>query len=262
MSVKLIGFLFFISFITFHINAQEVLRKPQSFSHFENKNKLWIGLEMGLVNSLVSFSSEKGTIEGLNRLNRIYGITMGYSINNKLVFETGLLRQSFSNAFILLNEDSEWFFKSSFYTGNSGFYKIPLRIRAKVPIVQNKVFLVTHLEVSSIYHSEYGFYDGGVTQLRSTILATGVVTENYLISYKSERVSKTNLLVEGRIGIEFLIAKKYLLTVSGGHSKGWKNYNHIHVEYFDHNGFTDKGIISQKGDSYNIIINISYPIGE
>jgi hypothetical protein len=220
-----------------------------------SKGGFLIGLEAGIKKSMVNAISNHNTIIGEPTINHLGGIVLGYNLLNNFVIESGMIIHSYKNSYSIIEE--EGIAKALTYKGGTGFTQIPLRVKKYIPIFKN-IKLHSFIGASLIHHAAEGLYL--TDNLLIVTYIDGVLTSWSLIEFNANRTSKSNLLMEGGIGLSTLLAKKYLVSINATYLTGWKDFNELTVQYTKDKIVIDHGIIFDRGNSWNFTVDFKFPL--
>ena len=188
----------------------------------------------------------------------IFNINFGYNITNKISIETGIYSQWFRNRYFI---DLKYSGRQGggFYSGSTGFKRIPLNIKYNFSILNERLKIVPYLGSSILTHSQnIGQFEKEFSEHKS-ITATGFVIEG-TTTVTGYRLRKMNLILNTGLGLEYALTKRFIITFYGDYSLGFDNINKVNVVSVE-NEFTQEGDVYYNGTNFNLNCGIKIPIG-
>jgi hypothetical protein len=88
--------------------------------------------------------------------------------------------------------------------------------------------------------------------------STKVDSVNY--SFTNTKISGNNILLQTGVGFEFLLFRKFYITLSGIYYSGFNTITKLDMTYSLNNHQPYKAGVISKGDSFNFLIGLKLPL--
>ena len=184
----------------------------------------------------------------------VLGINLGQEINKTFTFETGIYLNSYGGGFGI---------NGIGYTGGNNFlaYQIPLRLKANLNIIEDKLRLVTTVGYTFAYNLNPGSTGSGSIISTSTSQSSGVMIDSSIVEY-NYNVSQREYygLLETGISIEYIFKNDIIIYLAANYLTGFKRMVEYDVKYTLNNQGEQNGKAFSNGDYYSIFLGLRYPI--
>ena len=213
----------------------------------------FLGGEFAITGDVYDIIDSCGLITTTPLITGSWGITIGQEINKNFTVETGIIRKYYNSGFRYTT--------SSFATGSSSnafnTWQIPFRLRARLNLLKNRLFLTTTIGYHFSINSDYG-YGGG---MGGGSLADG--NDTIVVSYTvNDSIAKTFSLLEAGVGFEFAVSDAFIISLSSSYYTGLKNVYQMDMTTEGCGCISDNAFGISKGGYWNISVGIKYSISK
>jgi hypothetical protein len=208
----------------------------------------YIGVE-GAANTDVYEIIDKGALlKNIPLLSGNFGLTIRQDLGPTVFLETGLLRKYY-------NEGIGFKTSGGYSSGNAiNAWLIPIRIGTRINIRRQKVHLVPVIGYIHAVNSDYGYGDGGIggyEVYNQDTIHFGV--------HSKLSLRHTFPLLQTGIGVEFVLFRTVLASVTASYYTGFRNLIEQDIEY-THNSTTYTAQGLSKGEFASFGIAFKFPV--
>ena len=191
-----------------------------------------------------------GFLTSTNLITGSWGFTLTQEINSNFLVETG---------FLIKYYDAGYSYSTGFgNVGNSynafDTKQIPIRLKARMNLLKNRLFLTTtigyHFAFNSNYDDDYGWGGSDIISGNDTII----------ISSTGRALTKTFSLIEAGAGLEYTLFDGLVLSLSTSYYSGLKKVYQMDVKITDPECISSESYGISKGSYWNIAFGIKYAI--
>lgn len=181
----------------------------------------------------------------------LWGFTIGQEINKNFLVETGLIRKYYSEGYGYNVGSINMAVESDAYNT----WQIPLRLKSRINLVKEKLFLTATIGYHISINSEYGYGggSGGSTYVNGNDTIKIQYTEN-------DSLAKTFSLIEAGLGIEFEIFNGFILSLSSSYYAGLKKVYQLDMTTESNYHPSNNAYWISKGGYWNVALGIKYAI--
>ena len=219
------------------------------------QNSTYLGIEIG-----PKFEVYQSTDNGNELYTKpfffspIYGLTIGQEINNTFTLETGFFVNNYGESYRIEGEGG--------YGASNALvaYQIPLRLKAQLNLLKDRLSLVTTIGYTFAINSDYGSSGSGSSFSSST-------SPQYNDSTRTEYVSTYNLkktcgLIETGLALNYKFKNSMILSLAANYLTGFSRVVETDVKYWINDEPSQTGTVFSNGDYFSVIIGLKYPISE
>lgn len=215
------------------------------------QNKTYIGGEFAMTGDIYNIIDPCNLITTTPLITGSWGFTIGQEINRSFLIETGLIRKYYDEGFGYNIESLIIGTSSNAYNT----WQIPLRLKARMNLIHNRLFLTTTVGYHFGINTEFGYGGGsgggGIVDGNDTIKVFYTVNDS---------LAKTFSLIEAGIGFEFVVFDGFVLSLSSGYYTGLKRVYQMDMKTESNQCSSDKAVGINKGSYWNITFGIKYAI--
>ncbi len=214
-----------------------------------SQNKTFIGGEFAMTGDIYDIIDPCNLITTTPLITGSWGIIIGQEINKNFIIETGLIRKYYDEGFgyniesLILGSSSNAF----------NTWQIPLRLKARINLLNDKLFLTTTIGYHFSINTEYGY--GGGSGGGSLVDGNDTIKVLYTIN---DSISKTFSLIETGVGLEYIAFDGFIISLSSSYYTGFKKVYQLDITTEGHNCSTDNAFGISKGGYWNIAFGIKY----
>ena len=189
-----------------------------------------------------------------------FNFLFGYNLKNNITLESGI---EYHNAVNRYHLNYEGFADGggSFISLGEGFLSIPINIKYNIKTKIEGLTIVPYLGISLSTHK---INSNPYVVIYNVDYKQDSITNNPILVYttsvaKAYRPNKTNLLINGGLGLEYLLFKNITFTLYGNFTAGFVDMNKLSVEVL----FEDEseyGDIIYSGNKFYLTAGIKIPI--
>ena len=183
----------------------------------------------------------------------IYGLTIGQEINNAFTLETGFFVNDYGESFRIEGE--------GFGYGSSNAlvaYQIPLRLKAHLNLLEDKLSLVTTIGYTFAINNDYGSSGSGSSFSSSASSSNNDSTRTEHMSTYS--LKKSYGLIEAGLALDYKFKNSLRLYLAVNYLTGLSRVVETDVKYWINDEPEQTGTVFSNGDYYSIVLGIKYPI--
>jgi len=216
-----------------------------------SQKSTFIGFEGAVTSDIYEIIDPCNIIQNTPLITGSWGFTIGQEINKNFLLESGIIRKYYADGYSFTKYPNN---ASSSNAYNS--WQIPFRLKAKMNLAKNKLFLTTSVGYHFCINSEYGWGggEGGYDYIdgNDTILGS-----YYTIN---DSLSKTFSLIEAGIGLEFIAFNGFHIYLSSSYFVGLNKVYQLDLNVKDEICRTENAVALSKGSYWNIAFGIKYAI--
>ena len=213
----------------------------------------FLGASGNLTYDTYEYTDPGNLITSIPMPNGSWGILAQQEINSHFLFETGFIRKYYSEGYgVNISSPFIGMSSNSFET-----YQIPFRIKSRLNLFQDKVYLSTITGFNLSVNSEYGY---GLGHGGSTSHHDGNI---YVIEYTEDvNQSRTFPLFETGVSLDLAILKNIYVSAQVSYFSGMKKVSQIDYEYTVNNSDIQHAYAHSNGNYWGIGLGIFYRISE
>jgi hypothetical protein len=219
-----------------------------------SQNSTYLGIEIG-----PKFEVYQSTDNGNGLYTKpfffspIYGLTIGQEITNTFTLETGFSVNNYGESYRIEGEDFGYSASNALIA-----YQIPLRLKARMKLLKDKLSLVTTVGYTFAINGNYGSSGSGYSFSSST-------SPQYNDSTRAEYVSnyslkKTYGLIEAGLALDYKFKNSLRLYLSANYLTGLSRVVETDVKYWINDGPEQTGTVISNGNYQSIIIGMKFPV--
>jgi len=218
------------------------------------QNSTYLGIEIG-----PKFEVYQSTDNGNGLYTKpfffspIYGLAIGREINNTFTFETGFFVNNYGESYRIEGEDFGYRASNALVA-----YQMPLRLKARINLLKDKLSLVTTVGYTFAINGDYGSSGSGSSFSSSISSSNNDSTRTEDISTYS--LKKSYGLIEAGLALDYKFKNSLRLYLSANYLTGLSRVVETDVKYWINDGPEQTGTVFSNGDYYSIILGIKYPI--
>lgn len=182
----------------------------------------------------------------------IYGLTIGQEINPHFTVETGMYLNNYGESYRIEGENG--------YQAGDGLlvYQIPLRLKARLDLIKEKLSLVTTVGYTIAINTDYGSSGSGsgFTSSTNPLFTDSIRTED-ISDYSFQ---KTYGLLETGLALEYQFNNSFILSLAGNYMTGFGRISQLDVTYKINNEPEQTGTVFSNGDYFSVVVGLKYPI--
>ena len=222
------------------------------------QNSTYLGIEIG-----PKFEVYRSTDNGNGLYTKpfffspIYGLTVGQDINNTFTLETGFFVNNYGESFRIEGEGDVFGYDAS---NALVAYLIPLRLKAQLNLLKDRLSLVTTIGYTFAINSDYGSSGSGSSFSSSTSPQYNDSTRTEYVSNYS--LKKTYGLIETGLALDYKFKNSMILSLSANYLTGLSRVVETDVKYWINDEPEQTGTVFSNGDYFSLIIGLKYPISE
>lgn len=210
----------------------------------------YFGIEGALTHDVYEIIDDGPLLKTPALITGYYGVSIRQDLSPTLFVETGLIRKPYDEGIA---------FKTSggYSSGNAiNCWLIPLRMGTRINLHRQRLHLVPVIGYSLGINSDYGYGDGGSGGYE----ITNQDTVHYAV-YSKLSLRRTYPLLQTGLGVEFVLFRTLLASLSANYYTGFKNLIEQDISY-THNSvpYTGKGL--SKGEMACFGLALKYPISQ
>ena len=215
-----------------------------------SQKNLYLGFEFGVSSDQYDVFDTGSELLNTRVLSSSAGATIGFSFTDNLSIETGAILKQYGRGYNFGGLES----RTGFISSAMHTLQIPVRIRARFPVVKDRLFLTGVMG----YHRCYNLYNS--ESFGSIGSSGGAFLLDADEKYSGNLVQGFHLLETG-IGLEYRIFKNVFLTFNASYFTGFKTVAQSDLAYSVNDEPVSRGTYRSNGSyaSYNIGVRI--PIG-
>lgn len=181
----------------------------------------------------------------------IYGVTIGQEITRNFTLETGFFINDYGESY-RIRGDIGW-------TSASGIiaYQIPLRLKARLNLVKDRLSLVSTIGYTLAINNDYGYDAYGQGLSRTNLPGFNQRTETV---DTSRYLKKTYSMLETGLALEYQFKNSLSLYLAGNYMMGFSRVTEIDVHYRIDNRPEQTGTVFSNGDYFSVFLGLRYPI--
>ncbi len=218
------------------------------------QNKTYVGVEIGPKFEMYKYiDNGDGLYTKPFFYSPIYGLTLGQELSKSFILETGIYINDYGQSFRIKGDNG--------YSTSNGLlaYQIPLRLKTRVNLLKERLFMVTTIGYTFAFNNGYGSSGSGYSYTNSPEF------ESYNYSTRTEQVSdyslrKTYGLIETGLSLEFQLKNSMAFYISSNYLKGFNRVVEIDVNYWINDEPEQTGVVFSNGDYFNVLAGVRYPI--
>lgn len=220
------------------------------------QNSTYLGIEIG-----PKFEVYQSTDNGNGLYTKpfffspIYGLTIGQEINNTFTLETGIFVNNYGESYRIEGEDFGYSASNALVV-----YQIPLRLKARLNLLKDKLSLVTTVGYTIAINGDYGSSGSGSSFSSSISSSNNDSTRTEYISTYS--LKKSYGLIEAGLALDYKFKNSLRLYLAANYLTGFSRVVETDVKYWIDDGPEQTGTVFSNGDYYSIIIGLKYPISK
>jgi hypothetical protein len=210
----------------------------------------YFGVEGALTHDVYEYIDNGSLLKTPALITGYFGISIRQDISPTLFVETGLLRKPYDEGIA---------FKTSggYSSGNAiNCWLIPLRLATRINLNRQRLHLVPVIGYSLGINSDYGYGDGGVGGYE----IAGQDTVHFAV-YSKLSLRRTYPLLQTGLGVEFVLFRTLLASVSANYYTGFKNLIEQDISY-THNSVPNTGKGLSKGEMASFGLALKYPVSQ
>lgn len=183
----------------------------------------------------------------------IYGLTIGQEINNVFTLETGFFINDYGQSYRIDGQGAVALISNAITS-----YQIPVRIKARLNVLKDKLSLETTVGYTLAINSNYGSSGYGSANYGSLASpnSDNIRTE-YLANYS---LVKSFGLIEAGVAVNFTFNNSMICYLAANYLTGMRRVVEMDVKYWTNFGPERTGTIFSNGDYYSITLGMKYPI--
>lgn len=218
------------------------------------QNSTYLGIEIG-----PKFEVYQSTDNGNGLYTKpfffspIYGLTIGREINSTFTLETGFFVNNYGESYRIEGEDFGYRASNALVA-----YQMPLRLKARINLLKDKLSLVTTVGYTFAINGDYGSSGSGSSFSSSISSSNNDSTRTEDISTYS--LKKSYGLIEAGLALDYKFKNSLRLYLSANYLTGLSRVVETDVKYWINDGPEQTGTVFSNGDYYSIILGIKYPI--
>jgi hypothetical protein len=216
-----------------------------------SQKSTFIGFEGAITSDIYEIIDPCNIIQNTPLITNSWGFTIGREIDKNFLVETGIIRKYYAEGYAFTKYPDVGSTSNAY---NS--WQIPVRLKAKLNLVNNKFFLTTTIGYHLGINTEYG-YGGGSGGFGHINGQDTIPNSSYTIN---DSIAKTFSLLEPGIGLEVIAFKGFHIYLSSSYYIGMNNVYQLDLKVEDEVCSTENAVALSKGTYWNIAFGIKYTI--
>lgn len=217
------------------------------------KAKTYFGGQVGIVSDRYELVDNGGGLQNVRFLNGIWGINLRQDFN-RFFLETGIIRKEYSQGVVFKIEG-----RGHGSSSGTQAWLIPLRLGTTINLHKQKIYLVPVIGYSHSIHSGYG---SGSRRGSGGVILRGPGGEDSARYNLASRYdfAKTFPLLQTGMGLEFILFKRALLSLSANQYTGFKKISRQDITYSVNNAPEQTATAFSKGEFFSVELGLKYPV--
>ena len=183
----------------------------------------------------------------------IYGLTIGQEINNTFTLETGFFVNDYGESYRIEGEGFGYASSNALLA-----YQIPLRLKAQLNLLEDKLSLVTTIGYTFAINNDYGSIGYGSSFSSSISSSNNDSTRTEYIS--NYGLKKSYGLIEAGLALDYKFKNSLRLVLALNYLTGLSRVVETDVKYCINEKPEQTGTVFSNGDYFSIVLGIKYPI--
>ena len=219
------------------------------------QDQIYIGFEVGATKDIYEFSGNENHITPAQWHNATWGLTLRKDLNDFISLETGITWKSYYEGYTFHFLTPVISGSSSHISNSYTSWQIPLRIRSKIHLSKDKVFL------TPILGYQWCIASNNIPSVSTsqTSINDFMVSSSNTTTFDSER---TFSLLETGLGLEFRILKKAIFTASASYFTGFKKVMNLDIAYEINDEPITHANMYSKGEYRSFTFGVRYMISD
>lgn len=214
------------------------------------QKNMYVGVEIGAANDRLQFFDDANHVVNAPLANLRAGMIIGYTFNNSLAIEAGIIRKNYKEGFGFEFET----FESYNYSTSIRTWQFPLRLKPKVRVFADNVFFTPAVGFNYCINLDQRFHSGGGGGGGSP---EEIIRYHYNADYS---LTRSFPLLETGLGIEVHVLKKASFSFMASYFTGFNPVVDLDLTYTVNDGPDTIVQAHSKGDYACFYIVLSYPI--
>jgi len=219
------------------------------------QDKTYLGVELGPKFEIYQYQDNgDGLYTKPFFYSPIYGLTIGRELNKTFVSEIGLIINDYGESFRIEGD-------AGYGTSDAILaIQIPLRLKARLKIIKEKLDLVTTIGYHLAINTDYGSSGSGTSFWSSSVPGSNDSTRTETKSNYS--FNKTYGLIETGIGLAYKFNNSLNLFLSANYLTGVKRIIEVEVDYRINDAPVQTGTVFSNGSYFSVVLGLRYPISQ
>lgn len=183
----------------------------------------------------------------------IFGLTIGQEINNTFTLETGFFINHYGESYRIKGDVLGYSASNALVA-----FQIPLRLKARMNLLKNKLILVSTVGYTFAINGDYGSSGTGSSFSSSVSSSNNDSTRTEHISTYS--LKKYYGLIETGLALDYKFKNSLRLYLTANYLTGLSKVVETDVKYWINDSPEQTGTVFSNGDYYSIILGIKYPV--
>ena len=215
------------------------------------QNKTYLGLEIGPKFEIYQYTDNgNGLYTKPFFFSPIYGLTIGQELNKIFIAETGLFINNYGESY-RIKDDFGYSVSNALVA-----YQIPLRLKARLNLIANRLSVVTTIGYTFAINNDYGSSGSGFSFTNGSSLQDSIRIQD-LSTYSLE---KTYGLIETGLALDYKLKNSMTFYLAANYLNGLSRVVEVDVKYWINDGPEQSGTVFSNGDYYSIFFGLKYPI--
>ena len=210
----------------------------------------YFGVEGAITHDVYEYIDNGSLLKTPALLTGYFGVSIRQDLSPTLFVETGLIRKPYDEGIAFTTS-------SGYSAGNAiNCWLIPLRLGTRINLHRQRLHLVPVIGYSLGINSDYGYGDGGVGGYE----ITNQDTVHFSV-YSKLSLRRTYPLLQTGLGVEFILFRTLLASLSANYYTGFKNLIEQDISY-THNSTSNTAKGLSKGEMASFGLSLKYPVSQ
>ena len=220
------------------------------------QNRTYVGVETGPKFELYQYEDNgDGLYTNPFFFSPIIGLTIGQELNQVFTLETGFSLNNYGESYRIRGEGL------GFVSSNAILaFQIPLRVKARIPIIKEKISVVPSIGYTFAINNDYGSSGSGGSFILNFDPQFNDSTRTSEVSNYSLR--KTYGLLETALAVEYQYPNEVVLYLAGSYLRGFNRIVELDVTYRINDQPEQTGTVFSNGDYFGVVFGIRIPISK
>ncbi len=209
----------------------------------------YFGIEFGVSNHRFEYFDDGDRLVRIPLPDVRVGVVVGHTFGNFLSLETGIIRKNYTEGYGF----NLGTFESSHLSTSIHTWQIPLRVKPKVKILSDHLFISSTIGIHYCFNQDFEFHSGGGGSAGEEVF----VRHHYGVEYGLTRAFP---LLETGFGIEVHLFKRASINLTAGYFTGFKPVIEMDILYNVNDGPDTMARAHSKGEYVSLYLGVLYSL--
>lgn len=212
-----------------------------------SQNRTYLGVEAGIGNDIFKVTDSNDYLKTIPLPSGQWGLNLRHEITRRFFVESGVIIRYYSEGFGFKTVPSGG------SSSDEGTFLIPIRFGLNINLYKDKILFVPVIGYTIGISPPYGYGLGYGKSESSTTVIHYSFTE-------TPNSSRYFSLLQGGVGLEFLLFKTVLFSVSTSYYFGFNTITRLDINYTVNNSSVMTGTATSKGEFFYVGAGLKYSI--